>query len=99
MGEVLGSYLNDIRHFLQESSELFAVGSLRVLDPSHSEERSNSEVSHSDPPVPSKHSRLLRSSLCRSEEHTSELQSREKLVCRLLLEKEKNKKPACRSDG
>src|SRR5690606_41620057 len=25
--------------------------------------------------------------MCRSEEHTSELQSREKLVCRLLLEK------------
>src|SRR5690606_40901214 len=29
--------------------------------------------------------------VCRSEEHTSELQSRENLVCRLLLEK-KNKK-------
>src|SRR5690606_40871327 len=27
------------------------------------------------------------SELCRSEEHTSELQSRENLVCRLLLEK------------
>src|SRR5690606_41076173 len=27
--------------------------------------------------------------VCRSEEHTSELQSREKLVCRLLLEKKK----------
>src|SRR5690606_40114419 len=27
------------------------------------------------------------SALCRSEEHTSELQSRENLVCRLLLEK------------
>src|SRR5690606_40990386 len=32
----------------------------------------------------------------RSEEHTSELQSREKLVCRLLLEKKKKKRaPAC----
>src|SRR5690606_41183951 len=30
----------------------------------------------------------------RSEEHTSELQSREKLVCRLLLEKKKNLKYA-----
>src|SRR5690606_39715277 len=30
-------------------------------------------------------------SLARSEEHTSELQSRENLVCRLLLEKKKNK--------
>src|SRR5690606_42015368 len=29
----------------------------------------------------------------RSEEHTSELQSREKLVCRLLLEKKNDKKP------
>src|SRR5690606_41190936 len=32
---------------------------------------------------------------CRSEEHTSELQSRENLVCRLLLEK-KNTRPAAR---
>src|SRR5690606_40226893 len=32
-------------------------------------------------------------SLNRSEEHTSELQSRENLVCRLLLEKKKTKKP------
>src|SRR5690349_24169482 len=30
--------------------------------------------------------------LVRSEEHTSELQSRRDLVCRLLLEKKKNKK-------
>src|SRR5215475_13970004 len=30
-------------------------------------------------------------SICRSEEHTSELQSRENLVCRLLLEKKKKK--------
>src|SRR5690606_41470315 len=31
-----------------------------------------------------------RKKYCRSEEHTSELQSRENLVCRLLLEKKKN---------
>src|SRR5690606_40970149 len=31
-----------------------------------------------------------RNRLVRSEEHTSELQSRENLVCRLLLEKKKN---------
>src|SRR3712207_8071441 len=31
-------------------------------------------------------------SIARSEEHTSELQSRQYLVCRLLLEKKKNKK-------
>src|SRR5207302_9017778 len=37
--------------------------------------------------------RILRQCMCgRSEEHTSELQSRENLVCRLLLEKKKKKK-------
>src|SRR2546422_8492997 len=33
---------------------------------------------------------------CRSEEHTSELQSRLHLVCRLLLEKKKNKRTPTR---
>src|SRR3712207_7606868 len=33
--------------------------------------------------------RLSGSDVCRSEEHTSELQSRQYLVCRLLLEKKK----------
>src|SRR5436309_7170055 len=36
--------------------------------------------------------RRLRQHAVRSEEHTSELQSRENLVCRLLLEKKKKKK-------
>src|SRR3712207_6893384 len=36
-------------------------------------------------PLPS-----CRPTSCRSEEHTSELQSRQYLVCRLLLEKKKN---------
>src|SRR6266511_4692096 len=35
---------------------------------------------------------------CRSEEHTSELQSRENLVCRLLLEKTKKKLPNWNAD-
>src|SRR5947209_14624695 len=34
---------------------------------------------------------LLHSGVARSEEHTSELQSRQYLVCRLLLEKKKKK--------
>src|SRR5215471_21622552 len=34
----------------------------------------------------------VRACFCRSEEHTSELQSRRDLVCRLLLEKKKKKK-------
>src|SRR3712207_8682146 len=36
--------------------------------------------------------RMLRPNPGRSEEHTSELQSRQYLVCRLLLEKKKNNK-------
>src|SRR5690606_4774042 len=36
---------------------------------------------------------LLRAGVVRSEEHTSELQSRENLVCRLLLEKKKHQQP------
>src|SRR5436309_12535360 len=36
--------------------------------------------------------------ICRSEEHTSELQSRENLVCRLLLEKKKKKIDASTPD-
>src|SRR3712207_8581927 len=38
---------------------------------------------------PAERSRVHRASLSRSEEHTSELQSRQYLVCRLLLEKKK----------
>src|SRR5436309_15785498 len=44
-------------------------------------------------PVTEEHrQRILRAEDVRSEEHTSELQSRENLVCRLLLEKKKKKK-------
>src|SRR5207247_3083285 len=39
-----------------------------------------------------KHSTSTNAQAMRSEEHTSELQSRVDLVCRLLLEKKKNKK-------
>src|SRR5207302_9848364 len=40
-------------------------------------------------PAPCASCLLRRLPWCRSEEHTSELQSRENLVCRLLLEKKK----------
>src|SRR3712207_7205031 len=43
---------------------------------------------------PSAAGRIARRSVRRSEEHTSELQSRQYLVCRLLLEKKKVQKPA-----
>src|SRR2546427_8565947 len=41
--------------------------------------------------------RTGREALQRSEEHTSELQSQSNLVCRLLLEKKKNKKKNTKS--
>src|SRR5258706_12014967 len=40
-------------------------------------------------------SRATASTVCRSEEHTSELQSLTNLVCRLLLEKKKKRKDTC----
>src|SRR2546421_7966678 len=43
------------------------------------------------------HTREMPQLRLRSEEHTSELQSRSDLVCRLLLEKKKNKKRSCAS--
>src|SRR3712207_7661624 len=46
----------------------------------------------STPPATTSASSRLSSSARRSEEHTSELQSRQYLVCRLLLEKKKNAK-------
>src|SRR6266511_2650527 len=49
-----------------------------------------SNTTHWIVPVPSRSWRKW--SFPRSEEHTSELQSREKLVCRLLLEKKKKKR-------
>src|SRR6266511_3920867 len=70
----------------------------RAISPSH--RRSSSRVVMKVPsgwqyPMaassPSSRSRLSPTSVLeRSEEHTSELQSRENLVCRLLLEKKKN---------
>src|SRR5690606_39575072 len=44
---------------------------------------------HGGPPWLAAADRALAPALQRSEEHTSELQSRENLVCRLLLEKKK----------
>src|SRR5690606_39507898 len=46
-------------------------------------------ASASSPKLPT--NKCLSTLVMRSEEHTSELQSRENLVCRLLLEKKKNK--------
>src|SRR3712207_5576357 len=51
--------------------------SLIVVDPQDHRRAIPGRSTHIEPPV------------CRSEEHTSELQSRQYLVCRLLLEKKK----------
>src|SRR5947209_13886153 len=47
---------------------------------------------HAVMPAPGSSTRTLKPLLSRSEEHTSELQSRQYLVCRLLLEKKKIKR-------
>src|SRR5438067_6094454 len=49
------------------------------------------EVMPCSTPPPSPRRRRVAAASARSEEHTSELQSRFDLVCRLLLEKKKNK--------
>src|SRR5690606_40626170 len=51
------------------------------------------EGSQAEPSAPAQAGRTVtRERFCRSEEHTSELQSRENLVCRLLLEKKNKEK-------
>src|SRR5688572_31643327 len=53
--------------------------------------RSRLCFAHSSHPQSSRATSLIHFLLARSEEHTSELQSQSNLVCRLLLEKKKNK--------
>src|SRR5690625_5480048 len=62
-----------------------AVATPTILSTPTREDRVKARVWNGDkPPSPDS------LSLCRSEEHTSELQSRGHLVCRLLLEKKKS---------
>src|SRR2546421_9742238 len=64
--------------------------SLSLAQPAHAARAEFPEL-----PVRHGHDRhVVASALERSEEHTSELQSRSDLVCRLLLEKKKKKKTA-----
>src|SRR5436305_6702268 len=66
------------------TSTLFPYTTLFRSKPTYS--RAHDRSSNFDSYTPSKRSNILFS---RSEEHTSELQSRPHLVCRLLLEKKK----------
>src|SRR6266496_6741666 len=68
----------------------FAGVDLRVLDPFvHMDQMGEVEYAPGEPKGTAWHPHR---GFERSEEHTSELQSRRDLVCRLLLEKKKNKK-------
>src|SRR5882762_7362037 len=57
---------------------------------SHDRTRHRCGTSRPSPSAPT----IVASTLCRSEEHTSELQSHLTLVCRLLLQKKKKKRNA-----
>src|SRR3712207_8293106 len=79
---------------LHDALPIFDAGGARVarlLDVARGEvdaERTDRHVDEEDP-LPAE--RLGERAADRSEEHTSELQSRQYLVCRLLLEKKKKK--------
>src|SRR3712207_7931042 len=76
-----GSVLGSIRAYLDDS-----LGSDYVVQPANQ----NSDVTFSSG-LPEK----IEAVPGRSEEHTSELQSRQYLVCRLLLEKKTNSPSGC----
>src|SRR5690606_41399159 len=87
----------------RRSSDLTSTTNWRWLMAMHSCWRKSLGISGpTSPPLPARHARYSHEKcaalerrllpprpLKRSEEHTSELQSRENLVCRLLLEKKK----------
>src|SRR2546422_3278989 len=80
------------------------IASLNYLLASHVWRQDHNGFTHQDPGfidhAVNKKAEVVRVYLppdanCRSEEHTSELQSRLHLVCRLLLEKKKKNKQIC----
>src|SRR3712207_8671314 len=73
------SLVNRLRARLEGVGDLLDLGLLRVRQIELARER------------PQRPARPSETATARSEEHTSELQSRQYLVCRLLLEKKKNK--------
>src|SRR5438045_6185099 len=60
-------------------------------------DRSSAQEEPRDVPLPQAFGAQDRGPNGRSEEHTSELQSLRQLVCRLLLEKKKTRRPPCSS--
>src|SRR5690606_40678370 len=74
-----------------------SAGLLEGRDPTHNRSaHPEPPMTDADPPPVDRTVLYVSDGTGRSEEHTSELQSRENLVCRLLLEKKKNHKLAAR---
>src|SRR6266403_5232739 len=63
---------------------------LSTVSQAHASPTSRRHARHLRPSPLTTRGMLTSARQCRSEEHTSELQSRRDLVCRLLLEKKKN---------
>src|SRR3712207_7593076 len=72
---------------IEENTRTYLEQAYLVLDRDRTEVRHNSEWL-----APLTMADIIHLTRARSEEHTSELQSRQYLVCRLLLEKKKKKK-------
>src|SRR5438874_9225912 len=82
----------------RRSSDLKCRVEVRVLDLTASNTSPTTATSATPLSVPLAPVLLSLGGCARSEEHTSELQSRRELVCRLLLEK-KNAKPTLETPG
>src|SRR2546422_6973649 len=77
------------------TTEIYTLSLHDALPISNSAARMSPTTRDGGRRAPSRVARLFRSRTTRSEEHTSELQSRLHLVCRLLLEKKKKNRSAC----
>src|SRR5258708_31865962 len=86
-------YTTLFRSHPQDARTLVRLPGRNARDPRHR----NAASGVSAAPAAAKAPRLARFSGDRSEEHTSELQSPDHLVCRLLLEKKKNQPTTSRS--
>src|SRR3712207_6928123 len=82
-------FRSNMRHLRQP--EQFAVGAATAIPPVQSGVLHQKLALEGSTPIPTLTS-ISTTPLGRSEEHTSELQSRQYLVCRLLLEKKKTPK-------
>src|SRR5690606_15298899 len=92
--------IGKIRNYLTRQKHKVTIRRSGAISMSHHFEVGKKSESLSRHPYGALHFLITTKSLdctplSRSEEHTSELQSRENLVCRLLLEKKNNTPPTC----